>query len=252
MQLTVFRQKGEEGQGAAKSVPPSNALALMPRLAYLKRVTFVFEVRDLWPRSIVEVGAMSKTSPIVRGREKLERLLYRGADHMVVVTESFVDEIAGHGIERSKMTVVTNGVDLNLFSPRPRDEARRALELPGGFLATYAGTGTHGMAHGLGTVLDAAKLVGDDGVTLLLVGEGAEKATFKERAAREGIRNVVFWDQQPRDRVAQIIAASDRTGRGAGALPASACLQGRGGGGRQLDSGMAIRSDDPSHARWRV
>ncbi len=176
-------------------------------LSRMKNVPFIFEVRDLWPRSIVAVGAMSATSPIVRGLEMLERILYQRADHIVVVTESFVDEISALGIDRSKMTVITNGVDLDLFTPRPRDDARRALGLPGGFLATYVGT--HGMAHGIGTVLDAAKLPRSKGMTFLLVGEGAEKATLKERAAREGIRNVVFWDQQTRDRVSQIIAASD-------------------------------------------
>jgi glycosyltransferase involved in cell wall biosynthesis len=145
--------------------------------------SFVFEVRDLWPRSIVKVGAMSATNPIVRGLEMLELILYQCADHIVVVTESFVDQISALGIDRSEMTVITNGVDLELFTPRPRDHARRALGLPSGFLATYVGT--HGMAHGIGTILDAAKLPESQGTTFLLVGEGAEKATLKEPAARE-------------------------------------------------------------------
>ena len=171
----------------------------------VKRVPFVFEVRDLWPRSIVEVGALKATSAIVKGLERMERFLYRRADHIVVVTESFVDEISAHGIDRRKMTVITNGVDLDLFAPRSRDSARRALGLPDGFLATYVGT--HGMAHGLGTVLDAAKLA--PSTTFLLVGEGAEKAALRNKAAFEGIQNVLFWDQQPRERVPDIIAASD-------------------------------------------
>ncbi|TMB26386.1 MAG: glycosyltransferase family 4 protein, partial [Deltaproteobacteria bacterium] len=58
-------------------------------------------------------------------------------------------------------------------------------------------------------VLDIAKRVAPDGIRFLLVGEGAEKAKLKERALAEGIENVTFWDQQPRDRVAQIYAASD-------------------------------------------
>jgi glycosyltransferase involved in cell wall biosynthesis len=65
------------------------------------------------------------------------------------------------------------------------------------------------MAHGLDTVLDAARRVQDRGIRILLVGEGAEKAALKARAAAEGITNVDFWDQQPRDRVAEIIAATD-------------------------------------------
>jgi glycosyltransferase involved in cell wall biosynthesis len=103
--------------------------------------------------------------------------------------------------------VVTNGVDLDLFRPGDKAAARKALGLPGGFLATYVGT--HGMAHGLDTVLDAAKRVRGTGIRVLLVGEGAEKAALKAQAEAEGIDNVTFWDQQPHARVSDIIAASD-------------------------------------------
>ncbi|MBS2027853.1 MAG: glycosyltransferase family 4 protein [Deltaproteobacteria bacterium] len=176
-------------------------------LSKLKRVPWVFEVRDLWPRSIVEVGAMTADNPVIKGLEQAERFLYRHADHIVAVTHSFVDEIAAHGIDRSRISVVTNGVDTELFQPRPRDAARKQLGLGEEFLATYIGT--HGMAHGLGTVLDAAALLRDKPVQFLLVGEGAEKANLKARAQKEGLRNVTFWDQIPRDQVAQVIAATD-------------------------------------------
>lgn len=176
-------------------------------MSVVKWRPFVFEVRDIWPRSIVEVGAMKAGSLPVRFLELLERFLYRRAARIVAVTHSFVDDISGKGVAREKVSVVTNGVDLELFHPGDRAEARRALELPEGFLATYVGT--HGMAHGLDTVLDAAKRVQDRGIRVLLVGEGAEKAALKARAAAEGISNVDFWDQQTRDRVSAIIAASD-------------------------------------------
>lgn len=176
-------------------------------LSRLLRVPWVFEVRDLWPRSIVEVGALRANSPIVPALERLERFLYRHADHIVAVTHSSVDEIAAHGIDRGRISVVTNGVDAKLFQPRDRDAARVAVGLPGGFWAAYIGT--HGMAHGLDTVLDAAAHVRGRDVRFLLVGEGAEKTRLKARAARERIDNVIFWDQLPRDRVAQVLAASD-------------------------------------------
>jgi len=177
-------------------------------LSALRRVPFVFEVRDLWPRSIVEVGAMKPDSLTVRLLEKVERQLYHRADHIVAVTESFVDEIAAHGIDRGKLSVVTNGVDLDLFRPSSRDEARRVLGLPDdGFLATYIGT--HGMAHGLDLVLDTARRLSGSGIRFLLVGEGAEKQALKARAAAESIDDVTFWDQRPRDVVAAIAAASD-------------------------------------------
>ncbi len=176
-------------------------------LARLYRVPFVFEVRDIWPRSIVAVGAMPADSLAVKALEQVELFLYRQATRVVTVTESFVDEIAERGIDRAKMSVVTNGVDLDLFQPRSREEARARLGLPGGFIAAYVGT--HGMAHGLGMILDAAPRLAKLGITFLLVGEGAEKAKLRERATREGIANVIFWDQRPRDVIAQVYAAAD-------------------------------------------
>lgn len=176
-------------------------------LAWVWRVPFVFEVRDLWPASIVELGAMRRGTVIMRFLEWLEAAMYRRAKLIVVVAESFVEAIAARGIPREKIVVVTNGVDLGLFRPMPREPARKSLGLPEGFLATYVGT--HGMAHGLGLVLDVAKLVEADGIRFLLVGEGAEKAELMRRAEVQGITNVTFFDQQPRDRVAELYAASD-------------------------------------------
>lgn len=176
-------------------------------LSRIYRVPFVFEVRDLWPRSIVAVGAMSATSPVVKLLERIELFLYQNATHLVVVTESFVGEIVQRGIDRRKISVVTNGVDLDLFRPGSRETARAELGLSKGFLAAYIGT--HGMAHGLGMILDAAPTLAPDGVTFLLVGEGAEKDALRKRAASEKLSNVMFWDQRPRETIAKIYAAAD-------------------------------------------
>ncbi len=180
-------------------------------IARARRVPFVFEVRDLWPRSIVEVGAMPANSPIIRALEQAEMFLYRHADRIVVVTDSFVEEISARGIDRSRISVVKNGVDLGMFSPGPRDNAvRRQLGLEGKFVATYVGT--HGMAHGLGTLLDAAALLkGDDRFRLVLVGEGADKAQLMARAQAEGLTNVLFIGQQPHAAIPDYVRAADVT-----------------------------------------
>lgn len=179
-------------------------------LATAFRVPFVFEVRDLWPQSVVEVGALRAGSLPVRALETVERALYRRANHIVAVTEAFVAELEVRGVPRTKVDVVKNGVDLALFRPMPRDEALRA-ELgmkPSDFMVLYVGT--HGMAHGLGTLLDAALALRDDaGVRFVLVGEGADKAALKARVEREGLRSVSFVDQQPRDRIARFLAAAE-------------------------------------------
>jgi glycosyltransferase involved in cell wall biosynthesis len=179
-------------------------------LSTLFRVPFVFEVRDLWPQSIVEVGALAAGSPAVKALEVLERALYGQADRIVAVTDSFVGALAQRGVPREKVRVITNGVDLSLFQARPRDEKLRA-ELgvgPDDFLSLYVGT--HGMAHGLGTLLAAAtQLRHESRFRFVLVGEGADKPALVEQARRERLTSVTFKDKQPRGSIAALLAACD-------------------------------------------
>ena len=168
-----------------------------------KRIPFVFELRDLWPESIRAVGAMSK-SRVLDWLERVELFLYRRAALVVSVTESFRGDLQRRGIDPSKVEVVTNGIDSSRFQPRPKDEAlldRHGLR--GKFVAGYIGT--HGMAHGLDTLLDAAAQLkrepGGDRFRLLLLGDGASKAALLERARLEGLDNVVFVDTVTKDEV---------------------------------------------------
>lgn len=88
-------------------------------LSVLKWRPFVFELRDLWPASIVTVGAMKK-GVAIRLLEKLELFLYRRARLIVSVTESFRDDLGSRGIDVSKITVIRNGVDPDVFKPQYR------------------------------------------------------------------------------------------------------------------------------------
>jgi glycosyltransferase involved in cell wall biosynthesis len=176
----------------------------------LKRRPFVFELRDLWPESIKAVGAM-RDSVVLRALEKLELFLYRRARRIVSVTHSFRRTLAERGIDERKIDVVTNGVDTTRFSPRPKDPVlERELGFAGKFVAGYIGT--HGMAHALHTLLEAAALLksaGDDRFRLLLLGDGALKAELRQRAQEMQLDNVVFIDSVPKDQVARYWALLD-------------------------------------------
>ena len=152
----------------------------------MKRVPFIFELRDLWPESIKAVGAM-KSSRLIGWIEGVELFLYRRAARIVSVTHSFRRTLGARGIDMAKIDVLTNGVDITRFSPRPKDaELERELGLAGCFVAGYVGT--HGMAHALETLLQAAALLkaqpGGERIRLLLLGDGARKADLKAEAAR--------------------------------------------------------------------
>ena len=171
----------------------------------VKRIPFVFELRDLWPESIKAVGAM-RESAAIRWLEKLELFLYRRAARIVSVTHSFRDTLMRRGIDGDKIDVITNGVDLSRFSPGPKD-ATLVFELgfEGCFVAGYIGT--HGMAHSLETLLSAMAALQQrpDGqaIRLLMLGDGARKADLQAHAARMGLGNVRFVGTVPKDQVAR-------------------------------------------------
>lgn len=169
-----------------------------------KRCPWVFELRDIWPESIRAVGAMGRSRTLDM-MEKLELFLYRRATLIVSVTNSFKRNLAGRGIDPGKIHVVTNGADLSHFHPRDKDTGLvRQLGYDGKFVAGYIGT--HGMAHGLETLLEAARMLRDEGrrdIHLLLLGNGARKAELCAQAEVLGLDNVTFVDTVPKAEVAR-------------------------------------------------
>ncbi|MCA9181591.1 MAG: glycosyltransferase family 4 protein, partial [Planctomycetales bacterium] len=169
----------------------------------MKRVPWVFELRDLWPESIRAVGAM-KDSKALDFLEMIERFLYRKASAVVTVTNAFRDNLIGRGINGDKIHVVTNGVDISRFNPREKDvELVHRLGLADKFVAGYIGT--HGMAHALETLLEAADKLrrrpDGDRYRILLLGDGARKAELEAKAQSMGLDNVLFVDSVSKDEV---------------------------------------------------
>lgn len=174
-------------------------------VAAAKRVPFVFELRDIWPESIKAVGAMGD-SVAIRFLEKVELFLYRKADLIVSVTNSFKSKLVERRINGSKIKVVTNGVDMSRFKPMVKDSALVAqLGLEGKFVSGYVGT--HGLAHCLETILDAAERLahqpGCERFHFILLGDGARKAALIDDAQKRGLKNVTFVNSVPKDEVAR-------------------------------------------------
>jgi glycosyltransferase involved in cell wall biosynthesis len=167
-------------------------------LSVLRWKPWVFELRDIWPASITAVGAMGK-SRAIRLLEKIEMFLYRRADRIVSVTNSFKDELIERGIDGNKIDVVFNGVDLSVYSPVSAKNAELAAEynLAQKFVVGYVGT--HGMAHALDKVLDAAELLqSDDSIRFLFAGGGAERAKLEQLVLQRGLSNIVMMPRQPK------------------------------------------------------
>ena len=179
-------------------------------LSRVKRVPFVFEVRDLWPESLAAVGLGDGKSLLNRSLQSVAGFLYRNSEHIVVVTPAFRDYlIEKWKLPASKISVVENGVETDLFRPSDGEQLRGELGIQDKFVVSYIGT--MGMAHGLETLIEAAadceKKLPE--VLFLFVGEGAEKQRIRNLAECRGLRNVRFIGEQPRNKVPEYIAACD-------------------------------------------
>ena len=177
-------------------------------LATARRRPFVFELGDLWPASIVAVGAMKPSLPL-RLVEKLELFLYRRSAAVAALTRAFRENLIARGIDPRKIRVVRNGVDAARYGIRPRNAALAAeWGLTGRFVVGYVGT--HGLAHALDNAVAAADRLRDqEDIRFLFAGAGAARDGLIRHAAALGLDNVLFMPMQPKERMPDIWSLCD-------------------------------------------
>lgn len=175
-------------------------------LARLKRARFLLEVRDLWPGFAIALGVI-KNSVIKWLSLGLEKFLYRHADRIIVNSPGFIDHVKSLG--GKQIDLVPNGADPDMFVSSDNGNAfRKANNLEGKFVITYAGA--HGISNDLDTVLFAAEKLKDLlDLKILLVGDGKEKPALMRAATGLNLANVQFLDPLPKNKMADLLAASD-------------------------------------------
>ncbi|MDE3004281.1 MAG: glycosyltransferase family 4 protein [Gemmatimonadota bacterium] len=164
-------------------------------LATIKRRPWVFEVRDLWPASIVATGAM-RNGFAIRLLERLELDLYRSADLIVPVTSAFERNLIARGIPGDGICVVPNGVNTEEWNSKG-GVADRSNSEP--FKVGYLGT--MGLAHGLEVLLEAASLLAEEDVQFEITGDGAARDWLISFAEVRELTNVTFHDPIGREQV---------------------------------------------------
>jgi polysaccharide deacetylase family protein (PEP-CTERM system associated) len=177
---------------------------------WIRRKPFVLEIRDIWPESILVVGAMKK-SLAVSFLESIENWMYHSANFIVAVGDGYRRKIIDKGISPEKVAVVINGVDPEKFAEIPDTTSiRKKLGSEGKFVCSYVGT--VGLAHGLEVVLEAAQICRErdiDDVIFWIVGSGARREELQEEAQDRGLDNVKFTGRLPKEQMPEVIAASD-------------------------------------------
>lgn len=176
-------------------------------IATVKRVPMVLEVRDLWPRVLVEMGQLSPTSWTLRALTGLEEMLYRRARIIVVMAEGTRADLTSRGVPESKTVYIPNAADPEDFTASgPRQALRKKYGFDK-FTAVYAGA--HGPANGLHLLLDAAAELRDLPIEIVLVGGGVSKSELMSDALNRHLSNVRFIDPIAKDEIPDLLAAAD-------------------------------------------
>jgi len=178
-------------------------------LARLKRVPFLFEVRDLWPAFAIAVGIL-RSRTLIRLSIWLEHFLYRHADLVMVNSPGYVPHVTARGARQVEL--VPNGADPEMFKPLDGGASFRfANHLENKFTVLYAGA--HGMSNDLGVVLEAAGILQGQpataGVMVIFLGDGKEKSNLQKQAASMQLANVLFLPPIPKMEMPEILAGAD-------------------------------------------
>lgn len=176
-------------------------------LSIFKNKPWVMEVRDLWPESIKAVEAL-KSGWMISLLEKVEISLYKHASKIIVVTDSFQQNLSGRGIRNEKIYVIKNGVDLSIFQPMDKNfMLLEQLKINNKFIVGYIGT--HGLAHSLDFIIKCLSKIKDSSYHFIFIGDGAEKNNIMRSAEALGLTNVTFLDPVKKSEIKSYLSIID-------------------------------------------
>lgn len=170
--------------------------------------TFVFEVRDIWPQSLVDLGRLSANGLATRILRWIEVHLLRSASAVITLLPGSEQYLVDSGAKRDAVAYIPNGVDLDMLRyVEQRQKPNDTL--------TLMYLGSHGEAHSLHHIIHAAALIEADprfdgnGVEFHFYGDGPEKPRLIELTRRLGVTNVRFEDGVPKSLISEIGAKAD-------------------------------------------
>ena len=195
-----------------RALPPDVVLGVVPpvttgpaawMMSRLRRAPLVLSVQDVYPDSVFGGGVLARLNRV------LERIVLGGAARLITLSRGQRDALVARGVRAERIEVVPMWTDLDGIRPGARNNSFRAEHGKGAaLLALYAGN--LGEFSGVGVLLEAAHLLRDDSrIRFLIVGRGHGLAELTQRAAHLDLPNLSFLPTQPRERLAEMLAAAD-------------------------------------------
>jgi len=180
-------------------------------LSKIKRLPFVFEIRDLWPESAIDTGVL-KSGVIIKFAYWFEKFIYKRAKLINVLTPAFRDKLINDKkIPAEKVIFIPNAADFTLAEKIQEDfdanAFKKELGLGDKFVITYVGA--HGIANHLIQLVEAAEKLTDTNIVFQLIGAGMRKEALIEEAKKRNLSNIIFRDPVSKQEVFKYILASD-------------------------------------------
>ncbi|MDM8179061.1 glycosyltransferase family 4 protein [Marinobacter salarius] len=166
----------------------------------------VFEVRDIWPLTLTEIGGHSPKNPLIRLMQWVEDRAYRDSNAVVSNLKNSVEHMVTRGMARDKFTWVPNGFSKDEVSLNTPLNSKAESQLPEGkFIIGY--TGTLGVANALETVIDAAEQLKEHpDICFVLVGGGKERSVLQQLVVDKELANVFLLDPIPKVEIQAMLA----------------------------------------------
>jgi glycosyltransferase involved in cell wall biosynthesis len=193
--INSFFLKGRGYDAVYATSPPLFVGIAGLAISQIRSIPFIFEVRDLWPESAVELGELRKPR-YIRWGHALANLCYRRARAVVSVTQGIHDVVLSKGLPREKVFLIKNGTNPERYRYIYDSTLEERLGWNGRFVVLYAGI--HGVAQGLETLIDAAFILSDQAhIHFAFIGEGPRKRELIEYARRRGLQKIQFLPEVP-------------------------------------------------------
>lgn len=178
-------------------------------LSKIKRSHYVVEIRDLWPRTLIEFGAMSEYHPVAVMFGIIEKFVYKKAEKIIVTLPGAYKYITSLGVPMEKIEYIPNGIDLSKVKEFENKSSLEEdiLKIREKYKNIVMYVGSHGIANSLDTILDSSDYLQRQDTAYIFVGEGPEKPALMKKASKK--ENVFFFNAIPKQEVLSTLRLAD-------------------------------------------
>lgn len=173
----------------------------------------IYEVHDLWPLTLVELGGMPRSHPLIAWMQQAENLAYRKADRIVSMLPAAAGYMQDHGMAPQKFNYIPGGIIpeewINQSEKLPEQHSRFFDKIQSESRFALGYTGSHGISNALDVLVDAAALLRAYPVEVIIVGQGPEKESLIKKAEAAGLENITFLQPVPKSCVPALLSRMD-------------------------------------------